>query len=101
MNEAIKKVIGNEGSGAVNAPSLLPEILKIIEHGSIERRISRLFREHGIEPDAAYKILAQAMMPDWFTTRVRNDVSDLGRNMVDQDYTNLGRALRSHIRRQK
>lgn len=94
-------MIVNEGAGKVDATSLLPEVLKIIEQGSIERRISRLFRKHGIEPDAAYKILSQAMMPDWFTIRVRNDVSDLGRGMVDGDCTNLGRALRSCIRRQK
>lgn len=101
MNEAIKKVIGNEGAGAVDASSLLPEVLKIIEQGSIERQVARLFRTHGFDANTAYTTLSQASMPDYFTTAVRNDVASIDQGMNDGHYTDLGRAVKSFLRRQK
>lgn len=101
MNEAIKKVIGNEGTGKVDAASLLPEVLKIIEQGSIERRVARLFRAHGFDANTAYTTLSQASMPDYFTTAVRNDVASIDHGMNDGHYTDLGKAVKSFLRRKK
>ena len=79
--------------------NILTDIINIIQQGTIEQQIARLFLKNGVTSDTASKLLHSLNTSEEFYTGIRNEMNNINNGVSNDRYRQEIRAIKQGLKK--